>query len=44
MLTTVCLIYVLAVLAAALDLKGNVRVNVLFVLTVIAVVAAAVLA
>jgi len=44
MLTTVCLICVLAVLAAALDLRGNVRVNVLFVLTVIAVVAAAVLA
>jgi hypothetical protein len=44
MLTTVCLIYVLAVLAATLDLKGNVRVNVLVVMTVIAVVAAAVLA
>jgi hypothetical protein len=44
MLTTICLIYVLAVLATALDLKGNVRVNVLFVMTVLAVVAAAVLA
>jgi len=44
MLTTICAIYVLAVLAAALDLKGNARVNVLFVMTVIAIVAAAVLA
>jgi hypothetical protein len=43
MLITVCLVYVLAVLAAALDLKGEVRVNVLFVMTVIAIVAAAVL-
>lgn len=43
MLTTVCLIYVLAVLAAALDMKGQARVNVLFVLTVLAVCAAAIL-
>jgi hypothetical protein len=43
MLTRICLIYILAVLAAALDLRGEARVNVLFVLTVIAVVAAAVL-
>jgi hypothetical protein len=43
-LTTICAIYVLAVLAAALDVKGNARIGVLFVLTVIAVVAAAVLA
>ena len=44
MLTTVCLVYILAVLAAALDMRGQARINVLFVLTVIAVVAAAVLA
>jgi hypothetical protein len=43
MLNTVCFIYILAVLAAALDMRGQARINVLFVLTVVAVVAAAVL-
>ena len=42
-LPTTCAIYVLAVLATALDMKGNARVNVLFVETVLAVIAAAVL-
>ena len=44
MLTTVCPIYLLAVFAAALDMRGTARINVLFVMTVIAIVAAAVLA
>jgi len=43
MLITVCLIYLLAVFAAALDMRGSARINVLFVMTVIAVVAAATL-
>ena len=44
MLITACLIYLLAVFAAALDMRGTARINVLFVMTVIAIVAAAVLA
>ena len=44
MLITACIIYILATLACALDLHGTARVNVLFSMTVIAVVAAAVLA